>query len=178
MNESTITVRYAKALYQVGHETNTTESIHSDITMLLTALKESTEFTDLLSSPVVKASKKIRIFSVLFDGKIDPVTINFFNLLVKNKREQFLLEMCLSYNEFYKEKKGIKETILTTSKPLDNTSKKDIQEFLKKKFKLNIELIEQVNPEIIGGFKLRIDDQQIDASISSKLRKIENELVK
>jgi F-type H+-transporting ATPase subunit delta len=46
-----------------------------------------------------------------------------------------------------------------------------------KKFKLNVAVTEMVNPDLIGGFKLRIEDQQIDASISSKLRAIKNELI-
>lgn len=177
MNESTITVRYSKALYQVGQEAGKTEAIHKDINLLLDTLKESKEFANLLSSPIVKTSEKVRIFSVIFEGNIEPIVINFFNLLAKNKREQFLFEMCLNYNQLFKAEKGIQEAILTTSIPLNKTSKKEILEFLKKKFKLNIELKEHVNPEIIGGFKLRIDDQQIDASIASKLRKIRTELL-
>ena len=49
--------------------------------------------------------------------------------------------------------------------------------YIQKKFRVQIELKEQVNPSIIGGFMLRIEDQQINASIRSQLNKIKRELI-
>ncbi len=43
--------------------------------------------------------------------------------------------------------------------------------------KTKVELKEIIDPEIIGGFILRIDDNYIDASIRNKLRKIKKELL-
>jgi F-type H+-transporting ATPase subunit delta len=40
-----------------------------------------------------------------------------------------------------------------------------------------VELQEAVDESIIGGFILRVDDQQLDASISSKLNRIKSELI-
>ena len=177
MNESTITVRYAKALYQAGEENKVLETLRSNVELLYSTIKESKEFAELLQSPIFKTSEKIRLFTDLFSTHIDPLLINFLNLLAKNKREQYLPWMCLNFMQLYKEKQGIKEAVIITSQKLEEKYREDILRLLKKKFKLNIELAEQVNPELIGGFKLRIDDQQIDASISSKLRKIRNELI-
>jgi F-type H+-transporting ATPase subunit delta len=177
MNESTITVRYAKALYQVGEETGKLEVLKTNIDTLITTIKESIEFKELLNSPVIKTSEKTRLFNELFSKNFDPVIIMFFNLLAKNKREQFLYSMCLNFLQIFRDKQGIKEAIITTAQPLEKIYSDEILKFLKKKFKLNIELTQQVNPDLIGGFKLRIDDEQIDASISSKLRKIKNELI-
>jgi len=43
-------------------------------------------------------------------------------------------------------------------------------------FSTKVELEEVIDPDIIGGFILRIDDNYIDASIKNKLRKISKEL--
>ena len=177
MNESAITVRYAKALYQVGDETGKLETIRDSIDFLHVTVKESAEFVEMLQSPIIKSSEKNRIFSEIFEGKLDKVVITFFNLLTQNKREQYLSYICLNFLQLYKKEKGIKEAVLTTAHTIDKKHREEIVALLKKKFKLNIELTEQVNENIVGGFKLRIDDQQVDASISSKLRKIQNELI-
>jgi F-type H+-transporting ATPase subunit delta len=39
-----------------------------------------------------------------------------------------------------------------------------------------MELQEQTEPDLLGGFIMRIDDYQIDASLSSQLAKIKKEL--
>lgn len=177
MNESAITVRYAKALFQVGEETGTLDVLRSNIDELMITIKESAEFSTLLISPIIKSSEKVRVFKTIYSSHFDAALINFFELITKNKREQHLPEMCLKFIQLHKDKKEIKEAVITTAQPLEAKYRDEIHQFLTKKFKLKIELSEEVNPALIGGFRLRIDDQQIDASISTKLRKIQTELI-
>ena len=54
--------------------------------------------------------------------------------------------------------------------------KKQISDLISEVFKTKVELKENIDPEIIGGFILKIDDNYIDASIRNKLRKIKKEL--
>lgn len=177
MNDSTITVRYAKALYQVGEESKKLDKLKDDIENLSLIIAESNEFLQLLNSPIIKTSDKIKIFKELFAKNYDALIQNFFELLAKNRREQYLPDMCRNFLQMYKANKGIKEAVITTPKALEKGHNEQILKLLAKKFKLNIELTEKVNPDLIGGFKLRIDDQQIDASIATQLKKIQNELI-
>jgi F-type H+-transporting ATPase subunit delta len=72
---------------------------------------------------------------------------------------------------------GIQEGSIITAIALDEKYKEKINELIRKKFKIEIDLEEKVDPSIIGGFVLRIEDQQIDASISSQLKKIKTHLI-
>lgn len=177
MNESTITVRYAKALYQVGEESGTLDVLKADVQNLFVVIEESQEFSELIQSPVINTSEKIRLFEEVFGNKLNELICNFFKLLAKNKREQFLPNMCREFLQIYKEKQGIKEAVITTAQPLEKAFSEEIHKFLTKKFKLKLEITEKVNPDLIGGFRLRIDDQQVDATILSQLRKIKTELI-
>jgi F-type H+-transporting ATPase subunit delta len=85
--------------------------------------------------------------------------------------------MCHYFNSYYKKKIGIKEASITTAGKLSASHKKEILNFITKKFKVKIELKEQINPSIIGGFVLRIEDQQINASLEAQLNKIKRELI-
>ncbi|HBH48618.1 MAG TPA: ATP synthase F1 subunit delta, partial [Bacteroidales bacterium] len=118
MNESTLTVRYAKALFQVGEETGKTEIIRKDIELLYNTSKDSKEFVELLQSPIIKTSQKVKIFNEVFSGKLDTVVLNFFQLLAQNKREQFFSRMCFNFLQLYNQEKGIKEAVFTTAQPL------------------------------------------------------------
>lgn len=178
MNQSSITVRYAKALYQAGEESGKLEVLLKDIELLKLVSDQSPEFALMLNSPVIKPSEKVRAFKLIFTDQLDPFTLNFFALLNKNKREAELPVICLNFKQMYKQKSLVQEAILTTSHPLAPEHLQEIQQLLAKKFNLQLDLKEQVNPEIIGGFKLRIEDQLLDASIASKLKKIRKELIK
>ena len=76
-----------------------------------------------------------------------------------------------------KKYKGITESVLTTAVKVDARVKKQITDLISDVFKTKVELKEIVDPEIIGGFILQIDDNYIDASIRNKLRKIKKELI-
>lgn len=177
MNEGIITSRYAKALYQAGEEEKLTDRIKNDIELIHQSIKESSEFNDFIQSPIFKVTEKKHILNEIFKKSIQDLTLRFLHLLVENKREQFLLFVCLNYLQIYKKEKGIKEGTLITAHELSSEHAKEIGNYIRKKFKLDIEFKEQVDPSIIGGFKLRIDDNQIDASIASKINKIRTELI-
>jgi F-type H+-transporting ATPase subunit delta len=38
-----------------------------------------------------------------------------------------------------------------------------------------VKLVEKINPDLIGGFILRVNDRQLDESLSSKLRELKAE---
>lgn len=177
MNEGIITSRYAKALYQAGEEEKITDSIRNDVELIHQSIHESPEFNDFILSPIYKETEKIRILNELFKNNIHDLTLRFLHLLVKNKREQFLNFVCLNYLQIFKKEKGIKIGTLITAHELPEEHAKEIGNYIQKKFKLDIEIKEHIDPTIIGGFKLRIDDKQIDASIASKINKIRTELI-
>ena len=67
--------------------------------------------------------------------------------------------------------------MLTTAVKIDDKVKKQITDLISDVFKTKVELKENVDPEIVGGFILQVDDNYIDASIRNKLRKIKKELI-
>jgi len=177
MNDSLIRVRYVKALLQLAEEDKIQDSVKKDMDLILECVSESKEFVVFLESPLIKGNEKSRLVDVIFNGKIEKLSLDFIHLLIKNKREAFLPQICRHYIDEFKLKQGIKEAFIYTAKPLEVKYKEQLLEFIRKKLKLNIELKNEVDPSIIGGFVLRIEDQQINASIKSQLKKIKRELI-
>ena len=177
MNESLITVRYVKALFDLAVESKLLDTVEKDIESLLTIMADSEEFNDFIENPILKRSDKLKMFDQLFSGKFNNMTMQFLYLLVNNNREALLQGMCLYFNSHYKQDQGIKEAVITTAIPLPKEYRDEIYRFISKKFKVNIELSEKIDPDIIGGFVLRIEDLQINASLQSKLNKIKRELI-
>ena len=177
MNEGIITARYTKALYQTGEEEAKSQDVFKDILLIENIIKENPEFMEFLASPIVKVSDKKNLFKDLFEDNIGQLSYNFLLLLLENKRELFLPSICRFYVQIYKENQGIQEGSITTAKPLNKEHKEEIHKFIRRRFKIEIELDEKIDPSLIGGFLLRIEDQQIDASISSQLKKIKTQLI-
>ncbi|MBN1598368.1 MAG: ATP synthase F1 subunit delta [Bacteroidales bacterium] len=177
MNDSLVTVRYAKALHQLAIEEGKQDIIKKDVTGILATITKSTEFSDFLESPLIKTGKKSEVIKSMFKGNINELTYRFLELLIKNKREGLLKFICLYYFKLHKEEQGIQEALLTTSVPLSENYKKSIHNYISQKFKVKIELEDKVDPSIIGGFVLRIEDKQVNASLRAQLNKIKQELI-
>lgn len=177
MNQGIITVRYAKALFQLGEEEGKIEALRADILLLEETLTELPEFLSFLQSPIIKETVKISVYNNIFLDKVDVLTVNFLKLLTKNKRESYLPSICRVFLQMYKESKGIRDGLITTATPLNKKQLEDFHRLIKRIFKIDVELIEKVDESIIGGFKLRIEDQQIDATIASKIKRIKAELI-
>jgi F-type H+-transporting ATPase subunit delta len=96
---------------------------------------------------------------------------------VQNGRETFIPAIVRNFIHETKKYKGITESVLTTAVRVDDKVKKQITDLISDVFKTKVELKENIDPEIVGGFILQVDDNYIDASIKNKLRKIKKELI-
>ncbi len=176
MNTSKISIRYAKALFELAKEKNLLEDIRKDLTLLKTFFKVK-DFQDFIESPIITPSQKKEIFHTLLGDQVQEITLSFIDLLVENKREAYLELMILDFFKFYREHFGIKEVELTTAIELDEEEKAKFKEFLKKALNSEIELVTKLRKDIIGGFILRIEDKMLDMSVSSRLKQIKKQLI-
>jgi F-type H+-transporting ATPase subunit delta len=177
MELSSINVRYARALFSLAQEKNLVELIKTDLELIVRVGKMTTEFDWILSNPVIKPSKKVEIIKNIFSSLVQPVSLTFLEMLIKNKRENQLYGIVRWYLHEYNLLKGIDSATFITAIPLDESIRNAVKNIIKKHYNKELQLIEIVNPEIIGGYILKIDDMQYDGSISSGLKKIRRELI-
>jgi len=176
MNDSSIAVRYAKALYASARELKLTEQVLNDLKYIDKLLKEAPDFSEFIQSPVVQVSEKLTIINDVFKNHCQELSFSFLELITRNKRESYLAAMIRKYFHLYRKDQGIISARLTTVTESKIENLKKIKDLLKQKYKAEVELEEQQDQDLIGGFVLRIDDEQLDLSIASQLKKIKREL--
>ncbi len=177
MDQSAINVRYAKAFFDLAKEKNLLEPLKADIELVASVCRDSADFILLLESPVVKTSKKIELINAIFNGNVNELTLTFLSLIAKNKREIHIPGICRNFLALTRKDQNIKSAVLTTASEINSETIKKIETLMEKELDAKIELSSQVNPEIIGGMILRLDDKQYDASIATQLKKIRQTLL-
>jgi F-type H+-transporting ATPase subunit delta len=177
MSQSQITVRYAKALLALAKEQDILSEIRENAATLHNLISTTPGLKDLFEIPIIKPSLKLEIINKSFKDAFHPVMLSFLKLIIKNSREHYLEFILIAFEDLFKKDSNIKSVILTTSKPVSNKTRNLIKNYVSKEFNFKIELTERVNEKLIGGFILRIEDQQINASVLSHLNKIKNELL-
>jgi len=176
MDESSIAVRYAKALFESASDKKVVDLVLADLSYLVNLLKESKEFRDFIDSPVIQVSQKLGALDTLFKDNTNELTYRFLCLLVSNRREKYLGAVARMYESIYRKEQGIIRVSLSTVKKPDEQTKNIIKELLGKKYQAKIDLHTITDESLIGGFVLRVDDDLFDGSVTTQLRNIRREL--
>ena len=175
MKQSRATIRYAKSLISISKEQNSLETSFNDMLLVSSVCSSNKDFVNLLKTPIVKTDLKIKILNELLAKSISDLTLSFIILIAKKKREILLPEIAECFIALYKNNKNIKEVSVVTAKPLDDDLRKEVMSYIQKQSNSKIELKEIIDESLIGGAIIRMDDKQLDASISSKLKSLKQQ---
>lgn len=175
MKNTKLSGRYAAALYDFAAGQKLEDAIFEDMQLLSTVFHENRQLCVVIESPVMPADKKENIIHAIFDGKVNDVTMQFLLLILKKRREPALAGIFDSYVQYYYQSHNIKVATVTTAVELDAELSASIKQLLEEETHASIILREVVNPKIIGGLILHVDDFLFDASIIGHINKLRAE---
>ena len=176
MSESRAAYRYAKALMELAVEQKKAEALDGDMRMIRETLAGSDSLREVVASPVLKAGEKVEALTGIF-GKTEPLTRQMFALLGENKRIGILDEVARQYILLYESMQGQDVARVTTAVPLSEGQEKQILDRLKQITGKAVTLENTIDPELIGGFILRVGDLEYNASLAGKLANLKRELI-
>ena len=168
--------RYAKSLMALAQEKGLVEEFRSDLKTYMDVFYANHDFNLMMHSPIIMKSKKIAVVKQIFEGKISEPILTFMVLIIKKNREDGLDEISEEFLLQYRVLKGIKKAYVKSATPLTDSARTEINELVKSKFNQTVDLTEEVDESLIGGYILRVDDIQIDHSVKSHLQKIKNSI--
>jgi F-type H+-transporting ATPase subunit delta len=173
MSKHSIALRYNNSLLNLAIEQGVLEEVHSDMRLIDKVSKENPMFIMMLENPVISHQKKLSVLKAIFGSKVNKLTMALFEIISRKNREDILPEIAAVFHEQYNEHKGIAEATIITQYPIDSNERREFEDTVKKTTGAKrVELTEIVDPDIIGGFILKIGDRQIDNSLRSKLNEL------
>jgi F-type H+-transporting ATPase subunit delta len=175
MLDSIIAERYAKALYELALENKKLEQVKHDMELLLDLIQTSKDFKHLLISPVIKPVKKAGVLDAILEGKIDDVTKKFYHLIANKRREKYLESIAREFVSKYKEYHNIVTVEIRTVQTLTEDMRKKIISLIEKRRNVTVELIETLDPSLIGGFIVSTGNVRYDASLATSIKKLKKE---
>lgn len=169
MKGTKVAIRFAKSLLELAIEQKKEDKILTDMELIDQVCESSKDFVTLLNNPIVKADKKIEVVDAIFKGKIDKVSEDFMNLILRHNREDHLDGIAKAYITQYKEYKGIIDVEVISAIKLDKKTLDSVMEKVKAKYAGTFNITETISDKVKGGFILKVGHEQIDMSIARKL---------
>ncbi len=169
--------RYAQSLLELAQEKEVVDAVVKDMTVFIDVANENRDFAAFLNNPIIKSDKKNAVLGKIFPD-FQGMTIKFFQLLTKNRREMLLPLIADEFVAKVKAARGIIPVTLTAARQLDPEVKQSILDKLGKSVKGEIELNEIEDEALIGGFIVRMGDTRIDASVAYQLSELKQRLTR
>ncbi|MFM6946374.1 MAG: ATP synthase F1 subunit delta [Flavobacteriales bacterium] len=176
MKSSKSAGRYAKALLELALDQNKVEQIEADMLQLINLANEAHDFHVLINSPLIQIEKKISIIKEIFKN-FNETSLNLLVLVTQNGREGALIEIAKQFIDLLMAHRGIVPVTIISAATLEEKTKADILSKINSAVNGTPKVTEIVDPSIIGGFIVRIGDQQIDASVANQLQRMKQQLV-
>jgi F-type H+-transporting ATPase subunit delta len=174
MLTSKVAKRYAQGLLDFTQESGNTESVFAEMKDVVKIMSESKELNQFLNTPFIDARKKDAVALEIFKN-FSPVSKNIIRLVIKQGREAQLKNIAQEFINKVEDIKGTQRISLVTATALSEDNIKKIIADSNMVNVSNYDLETIIKPEILGGYILRVGDQQIDASVKSKLNNIKKE---
>ncbi len=176
MSNPVVAERYALALYQVAKEQNLSDKVDEELRAIKKVLVQNPGFISLLQSPKLSVVQKRNLIEQSFTNVSSPV-INTFMILADRHREDILVEVAESYMNHLNEERGIAEATVYSVRALTADESKAVSAvFAPKVGKQTLSIENIVDPNILGGVKVRIGNRIFDGSLRGKLDRLGRQL--
>lgn len=172
MSAGRIAVRYATPILELAEEKNVLDKVKADMESFVSVCEENRDFSLMLKSPIIPHQRKAVILKKIFSGKVDELTLQAFDIITRKSRENLLEAIAEEFLHLYNIKKGLAEVSVTTSIELDKEMKAAFEKLSKEITGKEPLLEEKVDPEIIGGYILKVGDRQLDESVIGQLKEL------
>jgi len=173
MNE--VASKYAVALFELALENNQLDLYQEQCRTILSSLDENQEFFAVLNSKFLSIEEIFEIIQKTFVG-VETDIISLLKIIVENHRVDILKDILISFNSLCNQQKGITEGILYSAFELDKQTIANIEKAIGKKENRQISLIFKIDPSLIGGVKVVINNRIYDASVKNKLSEMKQSL--
>lgn len=171
-----IAKRYATALAEFAAANGEESHTYKEVQELIRYYREDNSLRNALSSPVLSVKTKADIVRQLFKQSICTSLDKFIQLVILHKRESYLYFMLNSFLIIYRQRHNIQEAKFITAMPLKDEVVKRICTTIEQKNHSEVHIQSEEKPELIGGFLFRIGDILVDASLSSQLNRLKQQL--
>lgn len=174
--DSTVSERYALALFNVIKKQGGLDGVKGDAEQLLTLLKKDSKLAVFLEGPQFTTESKLALLKKLFSGKVSQVVFQLLDLLVKKGRIEYARPILTRFIALAEEDQGIRQADVATAQALTDDQKSKIQKALEAHTSSKLRLKYHVEPSLIGGVRFTMGDLLIDDSVKGKLDRLRYQL--
>lgn len=166
--------RYAAALFDLADERKALDEVAGDLKALRGLITESADLRRTIRSPVLARGEQAKAVNALAErAGFKELTRNFLGLLARNRRLFELPGMIEGFLGILAARRGEVTAQVISAQELSEAQRKAIDERLRKAVGGKVAIDLKIDPGLLGGLVIKVGSRMVDASLKSKLRRLE-----
>jgi F-type H+-transporting ATPase subunit delta len=175
MSSTRAAIRYAKAILDIATSKSLALAVSQDMTLIASTINDNLELSTFIQNPTMSVEVKQSALLEVF-ASVNSVTKSLFRLLFENKRFEILESVAVQYNNLFDLANGVQVAKVTTAIAMTPELETKVLAKIATLSSKKITIENTIDPAIIGGFILRIGDNQYNASVANRLQVLKREL--
>jgi F-type H+-transporting ATPase subunit delta len=164
---------YSKALFNVSLSENKVDRVYQDMHLLHGLLLKYDSFNKFISNPVISIIAKERLFDRVFGTVLDETSFRFIMGLFRRRLHNLITDIIGDFIDRYKRYRNVVVVHISTVCVLNDDLRFMVRNLVERLTRCtDVELVEHLDSALIGGYKLRFDDFQLDRSVKFVLEKL------
>lgn len=178
MDRGLISTRYARSLLDYAISLDQQDEVYKRMKVLSEVFWEVPELRVALTNSSISLEERLKILNTAVGGDLPDSLKKMADMIFQNEREDLIQYIALRYIELYRQRFDILHGKIITAVQFNKEEINSFQKRIQKLIGENLELEPVVDPDIIGGFVLHLDDYRWDASVSGELTRIKSHFKK
>jgi F-type H+-transporting ATPase subunit delta len=163
-------------LFTAAQSAQVAPAVKTDLDNVIQLMSESQDFRTLWQHPAIQLNDKKTALNTLLNGRLQPLTLNLLMLLLDKKRTEIVVELVQSYSDLLDAFNKVKKVTLKVAHPLLPNETAQLQAALEKQLNKRVEIDMHIDPSLVGGLVLKVDDNIVDNSIMGRFQAVKNSL--
>ncbi len=162
--------RYALALLELAEESKSLKRIEKDVKSLKSIFEKNDNIRRLAESPVFSIEDKVSALTeITKKAKLNKLTTQFVGIVAGNRRAVEIPAILASFEEMVARRQGSQVAKVSSAQKLTSAQLSSLKSNLKKSLGRQVDVETSVDPELLGGFVVRVGSQLYDSSLKTKL---------
>ncbi len=179
MNEQHIAVArvYSRSLLSLAEGQGDAERILEELDGVVGLLDDQSGLEEYLANPLLDRKVRRDAIETLLRGKVSDLLADAAQVVNRKGRLSLLRAIAATYRMEYEKLRGIVEVFVTTAVPLTEELREQVVAVAERYTGRRANLVESVDPEILGGLVIQVEDHKLDRSVAGELRRVREQLL-
>lgn len=161
---------YAMALFEIAQDNDKCDEYR----LIMHDIKKTSDekFIQLLCHPKISKQEKKACIDKVYEDYLDPVLIHLLKVLIDKNRFRYIHAICDEFDQIYIGHFNIIQAVVYSAGELNEDEKSRLKKKLEKKYKCSIECEYKIDPSLLAGIKVIIQDEVLDNTAVNRLKKM------